>query len=76
MIGCEHYKYTEKPPLAEMAFLYDGPLEFYKNIFALRMKVFVTLIKRSRNGEKKSAPVGADLLDTNKDIDSKKYLFP
>jgi len=26
--------------------------------------------------KKKSAPIGADLLDTNKDIDSKKYLFP
>jgi len=25
--------------------------------------------------KKKSAPIGADLLDTNKDIDSKKYLF-
>ena len=26
--------------------------------------------------KKKSASVDADLLDTNKDIDSKKYLFP
>ncbi|HXR80162.1 MAG TPA: hypothetical protein VN763_04555 [Saprospiraceae bacterium] len=30
----------------------------------------------NKMGQKKSAPVGADLLDTNKDIDSKKYLFP
>jgi hypothetical protein len=27
MIGCEHYKYREKPPLAAMAFIYEGQFE-------------------------------------------------
>jgi hypothetical protein len=31
--------------------------------------------ERSRGGKKKSALCGADLLDTNLDIDSKKYPF-
>jgi hypothetical protein len=33
-------------------------------------------MSRRQPWQKKSAPFGADLLDTNKDIDSKKYLFP
>jgi hypothetical protein len=42
----------------------------------MRIKIIVMVVECRRNDKKKSAPVGADLLDTNKDIDSKKYLFP